>query len=86
MNGAWNNGIDDGHGHGHGCIPCMYNTFSNLQIADCATAVRVNYTIAVRFHDFVIGAVGTGFRLNFTNQVDIYRSVHRRAAPHSFLL
>jgi hypothetical protein len=72
LNGAWNHGSDDGHGHGHGSIPCMYNAFYNLQIGQCRTAVRVNYTIAVRFHDLVIGEVSTGIHLNFTNQVDIY--------------
>ena len=60
LNGAWNGGSDDGHGHGSGAIPCMYNDFHDLQIGQCGVGVNVNYSIANRFHDFVIGAVDTG--------------------------
>ena len=55
--GAWNGGSDDGHGHGYGAIPCMYNDFYDLQIGQCGVGVYVNYSIANRFHNFVIGAV-----------------------------
>ena len=48
------------------------NDFYDLEIGLCDTAVLVNYSIANRFHNFIIGAVHTGFRLNFTNQIDIY--------------
>ena len=38
----------------------MYNDFHDLQIGQCGVGVNVNYSIANRFHDFVIGAVDTG--------------------------
>ena len=46
--------------------------FQDLSLSDCEVAAYVNYSIANRFHNTIIGAVGTGFLLNFTNQIDIY--------------
>ena len=43
----------------------------DLSLSDCEVAAYVNYSIANRFHNTIIGAVGTGFLLNFTNQIDI---------------
>ena len=76
LDGRWNNCTDDGHGHPiHGecdnAIPCMYNSFYDVQIGQCGVGVNVNYSIANRFTNFVVGAVDTGFFLNGTNQLDI---------------
>lgn len=68
----WNNGSDDGHGHGEYAIPCMYNSFYDVQVGQCSIGVNVNYSIANRFHNFIVGAIDTGFYLNGTNQLDIY--------------
>ena len=47
----------------------------DLSLSDCEVAAYVNYSIANRFHNTIIGAVGTGFLLNFTNQIDICKIV-----------
>ena len=39
----------------------MYNSFYDVQVGQCSIGVNVNYSIANRFHNFIVGARAVRF-------------------------